>query len=385
MEMIPFISYPYEWCPEQLKQAALLTLEIQRQAIEAGWSLKDASAFNVQFIGAKPIFIDHLSFEPFKLEPWVGYRQFCEHFFAPLVLASHVDPLLASQLWNSVNGVDLWVASRALGNRGKFNLAINIHIHQMAKRVGGGGEYRVISQSKNSQLAIIEQLYHSISSLKFNLKSDAWDDYYKTCNYSQNAETFKAKTVAELLQQYSPKTVLDLGSNTGKYSNIASQYGASVVALESELSVVNELYLRNTSSSEILPLCIDLCSPTSSRGWANSERKTLHDRSNFDCVLALALIHHIVFHGQVPLGMVVESIASYGQYAVIEWIEPDDSYALRLQSRNANQLQEYNLHLFENSINKYFEIQSIHPIPESKRSLYFVKTRGLLINSAASR
>jgi hypothetical protein len=373
MDKIPFISYPYEWCPEQLKQAALLTLEIQRQAIEAGWSLKDASAFNVQFIGANPIFIDHLSFEPFKTEPWVGYRQFCEHFFAPLVLASHVDPLLASQLWNSVNGVDLSVASRVLGKRGKWNLAINLHIHQLGKKVHSGGARRTIKQSKNAQFAIIEQLYNSIRGLTFNLKSDAWDEYYETCNYSRKAEQHKTQIVTSILKEVSPSTLIDLGSNTGKYSQIASELGAYTVASEFELSVVNELYLRNKSASNLLPLCIDLCSPTASRGWNLTERKDFYSRIEFDCALALAIIHHLVFHGQIPLEKVIQMIASFGQNAIIEWVEPSDTYAQRLIAERTLGMQPYSRDLFEKSLKVHFEIISIHEIVETERALYFVK------------
>src|SRR4030067_2648469 len=65
-EPVAFLSYPYEWCFGQLKDAALLTLKAQELAVQRDMSLKDASAFNVQFQCGRPILIDTLSFERLK-------------------------------------------------------------------------------------------------------------------------------------------------------------------------------------------------------------------------------------------------------------------------------------------------------------------------------
>ncbi|MHA1543984.1 MAG: class I SAM-dependent methyltransferase, partial [Alphaproteobacteria bacterium] len=89
---IPFISYPYEWPAQQLKKAALLQLDIMLEGLKHNVTLSDASAYNFQFIGARPIFIDRLSLVPYvEGEIWTGYRQFCEQFLFPLILASSFD------------------------------------------------------------------------------------------------------------------------------------------------------------------------------------------------------------------------------------------------------------------------------------------------------
>jgi hypothetical protein len=76
---IPYVSYPYEWSFDQLKDAALLTLRVEEESLACGMSLKDASAFNIQFVGSMPVFIDLSSFEPDDGGPWLAYEQFCRH------------------------------------------------------------------------------------------------------------------------------------------------------------------------------------------------------------------------------------------------------------------------------------------------------------------
>ncbi len=122
-ELVPFISYPYEWSFSQLKDAALATLAIQKRSIKAGMSLKDASAYNIQFINGKPTLIDTLSFEIYKEgKPWDAYRQFCQHFLAPLALMARVDVRLGQLLRVFIDGIPLDLASRLLpaSTRAKF-------------------------------------------------------------------------------------------------------------------------------------------------------------------------------------------------------------------------------------------------------------------------
>ncbi len=130
---IPFISYPYEWSFSQLKDAALLTLNIQNIALEYNMSLKDASAYNVQFNDGKPIFIDTLSFEKYKAnQPWVAYQQFCEHFLAPLVLMSRVDMRLNKLLCTNIDGIPIEIASKLLPITTYFKFGLLAHVHSLA-------------------------------------------------------------------------------------------------------------------------------------------------------------------------------------------------------------------------------------------------------------
>src|SRR3989344_836563 len=133
-EQVPFISYPYEWCFSELKDAALLTLKIQRIALRSGMCLKDASAYNVQFKNGKPILIDTLSFETYRSgAPWVAYRQFCEHFLVPLALMSRSEIRLGGLMRVYPNGIPLDLASKLLPWRSWFSPALFFHLHLHSK------------------------------------------------------------------------------------------------------------------------------------------------------------------------------------------------------------------------------------------------------------
>ena len=115
---LPLISYPYEWCFSQLREAALLTLELQRRALAAGMRLKDASAYNIQFDAGRPILIDTLSFEVGDpTQPWPAYRQFCEHFLAPLALMAYRDPRCGLMLRDFIDGIPVDLAARLMPGR----------------------------------------------------------------------------------------------------------------------------------------------------------------------------------------------------------------------------------------------------------------------------
>ena len=312
-EAIPFISYPYEWCFGQLKSAALLTLAIQRRAVGRGMSLKDASAFNVQFRGAAPVFIDTLSFEPYvEGRPWVAYRQFCEHFLSPLALMARVDPRLSSLLRPQLDGIPLDLASRLLpgSTRLKLGLMLHIHLHARAKRAHGtkANPPRPRPFPKSALLGLVDSLESTVRGLRWEPGGTEWADYYADTNYSDAALDEKARLVASFLERIAPRTAWDLGANTGRFSRIAADRGASTVAFDVDPGVVERNYREGSRREEqnLLPLVIDLTNPSPALGWQSSERLSLVDRGPADVVLALALVHHLAIANNLPLSRIVE-------------------------------------------------------------------------------
>lgn len=367
MDRLQWITYPYEWSPRQLRAAALLTLDIQLKALECGFSLKDASAFNVQFVGPKPIFIDHLSIERDPGTPWIAYRQFIEHFFAPLMIAEVVSPTLP---WFGIDGLSVPEASAILGNRGRFSLATQIHIHQLAKRIVPGESNHSLGlpqQPIEHRRAILLQLRSAILALKLEVALSNWSDYYSTSNYSQEQSKEKEVLVSSWLERVRPGSLVDLGANDGKFSTLSASKGIDTLAVESDLEVVN----RTFDSQDFTFVRADLTAPSEGRGWMNLERAPLFERAKADAVLALALIHHLVFAGQIPLPKVVEMISSLGPHSVIEWIEPEDSYAQRLIARRVSGLHPYSREIFETALRENYGEFSSHPISGTHRVLYF--------------
>ena len=276
-EKIPFISYPYEWSFSQLKDAALTTLRIQKLSLEHGMSLRDASAYNIQFFNGRPILIDTLSFEKFGEKPWVAYKQFCQHFLAPLALSSYVDINLIKLLEIFIDGVPLDLTSKLLPLKTRIlpGLLIHLHLHASSQKkyADKGGKVRKdITLSKRSILGLVDSLEGAVKNLKWNPKGTEWGDYYEgNLNYLPTSLRDKANLVEKFLQLAKPKTVWDLGGNTGLFSRIASDKGIFTVSTDIDPAAVEINYrtVKARGEKNLLPLWIDLTNPSPNIGWAN--------------------------------------------------------------------------------------------------------------------
>ena len=241
-EEIQFLSYPYEWCFSQLKDAALTTLKIQKKAMDFGMCLKDSSAYNIQFRKGKPVLIDTLSFEIYKEgHPWVAYRQFCQQFLAPLVLMSYKDIRLNQLLRIYIDGIPLDLASSLLPLRTSLKFSVLSHINLHAKSQKHYAD-KVVDTSGNkmkriSLLGLIDNLESAVSKLKWRVRDTEWGEYYKDTNYSDDALQHKKEIVAEYLGRIKTKSVWDLGGNVGMFSRIASDSGIQTISFDNDPDV----------------------------------------------------------------------------------------------------------------------------------------------------
>lgn len=381
-QAIPFISYPYEWCFSQYREAALLTLRIQRLALQHGMILKDASAFNVQFIGTRAVFIDTLSCERLRgNRPWQAYAQFCRHFLAPLALMSYVDIRLSHLLKNFIDGVPLDLASRLLPWRSFLNSGLFMHLHihaKMQKQYQGHGadRARTAQVSAASMNNLIEHLSTTIKALTWKLPATEWGDYYENTNYTQVSFEHKLGTVRTFLREAAPKTVFDLGANDGTFSKIARDTGAMVVSLDIDPAAVEKNYRAARKSKEILilPLIFDLTNPSPEIGWSNEERQSLFGRGPADCILALALVHHLAISHNIPLGRIAKAFSRLGKWLIIEFIPKNDSKVKILLSSRKDIFDRYAESDFEAEFSHYFTIIKRTPVADSARTLYLMKT-----------
>ena len=381
-QRIPFISYPYEWCFSQLKDAALLTLEIQARAVDAGMSLKDCSAYNVQFLGSKPTFIDTLSFERYrKGEPWVAYRQFCQHFLAPLALMSHVDVRLHQLLRVHLDGIPLSLASRLLPRRTRFSFGLLSHIHLHAKaqeRFSGSSAPSTDRKvGRTSFLGLVESLRSPVDRFSWQAGGTEWHDYYDKTNYSSAAFEHKRQIVSELLDRItpSPSSVWDLGANEGVFSRIAGDKGFPTVAFDVDPAAVETHYIYSQSEkpSDILPLVLDLTNPSPGIGWANQERMSLVGRGPADTGMALALIHHLAISNNLPFSKIAQFLSQVCRTLIIEFVPKSDSQVQKLLLSREDIFSEYHQEAFEAEFGKLFSIEHRAPIRETERTLYLME------------
>jgi ribosomal protein L11 methylase PrmA len=384
-ERIPFVSYPYEWSFSQLKDAALLTLRVATLALEHDLILKDASAYNVQFVGYRPVLIDTLSFETYtEGEPWIGYRQFCQHFLAPLALMARVDVRMALMLRDHLDGIPLDLASALLSARTRLSPSLLAHVHMHARAQsryadsaseGGGG--RKVSVSKRSLVALLESLRGAVAKLDWEPAGTEWGDYYDATNYSASAMEEKSRVVCDFLERAKPRTVWDLGANTGRFSRIACDLGCTTVAFDIDGAAVEKGYrdAKARSDENLLPLVMDLTNPSPDLGWRLAERDSLVARGRADVVVALALIHHLAISNNVPLGDVAAFFASLADRLIVEWVPKTDSQVERLLASREDIFGDYTQDGFEAAFASVFEIEASVPVEEGGRVLYLMRRR----------
>lgn len=383
---IPFITYPYEWSFSQYKEAALLTLKIQKFSLDHGFSLKDASAFNITFYQGKPIFIDTLSFDFYSEgSPWHAYKQFITHFLGPLVLAKYCGSKSLLLMEKFMDGIPLDMLVKMLPFKTKLNPFLYSNIHMLAKYEA---KYNVKEETTNHKKSTISRkgLVNIITALfdyikKLDLKEvSEWSNYYQNINYSDNAFNEKTSIISEWVNNLNAKTILDVGGNNGHF--IRSIQGGFELALVGDIdqNAVGQSYIKSKQGKEnyVLPFVLDILNPSSGIGFNNEERFSFLSRIiKFKpyITLALALIHHVSLSGNVGFGMAANFFARFSKYLIIEFPDRSDSWVERLLNTKGtfrSHFDWYEQSIFENEFQKYFELVDKKRIPDSDRTLYLM-------------
>lgn len=382
-ERIPMISYPYEWCVSQLRDAARLLLRVQRRALEFGLSLKDASAYNIQFLRGRPVMIDTLSFEAHRPGPWFAYRQFCQHFYAPLLLASQADPQLARLSQVFIDGVPLPLASRLLPASSWLRPGPLMHIHLHAKAEqkwsGRAAPEPGASSARPPQDSrpLLESLERAVAAVRWAPRS-AWSTYYaEQPSYEQAAFDRKRELVTAWLQRVAPRTVWDFGANTGQFSRIAAEQGAQVVAFDADPACVELMYreARSSTIERLLPLVADLASPSPAIGWANAERMTVEQRGPADLMLALALVHHLAIGNNVPFADIAAYFSRVARRVIVEFVPRSDAMVRQMLAGRDDVFEDYAGEPFERAFAAHFTIDERVALMPSDRVLYLMTAR----------
>lgn len=355
-EKIPFISYPYEWSFSQLKAAAIKTLKINLIALEYGMILKDSSTYNIQFIGSKAIFIDISSFEIYQSNSlWAGYQQFCRHFLAPLLLASYKDVRLIKLLLVNIDGIDLSYVRKLLPIKSFLNSSVFLHIILNTSGVKTTSKKK-IKLNEQGLKSILVHLTDTIEKLKLKNKNSEWSDYYNNTNYSDSGLLQKASIIETFIKKLNVKTALDVGANNGKFSKLLSDSSIYTVSTDIDELAVEKNFIDalRDKNDNLLSLHLNLANPTPSIGWDNTERKSFYDRSKFDLVLALAVVHHFVITYDLSFEMIAEKFSKIGKYLIVEFPLPEDDKVQFISRNKLSQFSNYNIENFKTAFEKYF-------------------------------
>lgn len=372
---IGFISYPYEWSFDMLRDAALLTLEIASLAVDSQFQLKDATPYNIQWQHGKPVLIDHLSFEPLRKGPWIAYRQFCESFLAPLLLMHYKKQHLPQLFLAWPEGIPLTSAAKLLPWRSRFSIHTYLHIHMQAKL----SKKTTATPGKSNEFGTdkLKRIFLSLKTLVQSLQSPAgkteWADYYdeagKRGEYLQAKEEMVRLWLREAIDA---ETVLDLGANEGLFTKVALTQGRKVIAADIDPECINRLYLDNKKLAAPLFTAIqDLAWPSPGMGANNLERAPFLNRARADISLALALIHHLALQKKMSFEMIRDMVSPLSAQLIIEFVPAEDEKAALLLQRIEGLKPAYSQEEFESCFLQQYQLKRKETIKGSVRTLYW--------------
>ena len=375
---LDFVSYPYEWCFSALKSAALMHLNLQLDLLAEGFALSDATAYNVQFNGTRPVFIDHLSIVPYTDgEQWLAHRQFTMQFLAPLILWAKKG--IAPNPWyrGSLEGVPPEDLLPLLSFRDKLSFTVIAHIVGQSRL-----QARAIAAGENSQdpraslpakrfEAILIGLRDYIAGLSLPNAKTVWSDYDTNNSYDAEMAATKHAFVAKLAAEIQPAQLFDIGCNSGDYTQTAIDHGARhVVGFDFDFGALEQAFARfSKADAPVLPLWLDATNPSPAQGWAHAERKSFSQRSQADSLIALAVIHHLAIARNVPLEMAVDWLMSLAPTGIIEFPDKSDAMVRRLLSTRKDIFPDYTEQAFVSHVGARGRIVESQRIESGSRLL----------------
>ncbi|MGE0118016.1 MAG: 50S ribosomal protein L11 methyltransferase [Dongiaceae bacterium] len=380
---LPFISYPYEWPFPALKAAALLHLDLHLAALAKDVTLSDASAYNIQFDGARPVFIDILSLRRYREgEFWVGQRQFCEQFLNPLLLRATLGISHNSWYRGSLEGIGLADMSRLLPLRHRLSwralsnivLPARLEARARAKPTDSLGEAAKRKLPKAAYRYTLTQLRRWIEGLKpADTGPSVWGDYATANSYCDQEQQAKRRFVAEFVEKTRPKTVWDLGCNSGDYSLTALDAGAeTVIGFDLDQLAIEKAFFRAEGTKRrFLPLIMDAANPSPDQGWRQGERAGLDGRTRPDAVLCLAFEHHLALGRNLPLPQVADWITGLGRSGVIEFVQKSDPTVQRMLALREDIFADYGEEAFAAALSRFARIVRTETVSEHNRRLYW--------------
>ncbi len=384
-EPVIFLTWPYEWPFSMLKDAALLQLRLLETSVQNGWILKDATPFNIQWIGTRcPVFVDVPSFVPWEGGGyWQGYRQFCSTFLTPLLLTAHLgipfQPLLRSRL----EGILPEEALKYFYGLRRFKRGVPSHIWFPAKaerwmRRRPGAQRPAQSrrrQSRTTLLALLDSLKRLVAGLSYRPASSDWAQYPETHSYGEDDFERKKDFVAGHLAARRPGLTWDLGANTGVFSHIAAQSSRLVVGVDADQDTAEILYREARSSKipNIIPLVMNMSNLSPGQGWAGCERPGFDQRRSPDMALCLAMVHHMRVSANIPLRLFVEWLRSLDAAVIIEFVGRNDEMFEKLIAIKREEYADYTAENFESEVRKHFSVRDRLKLKDGLRELFLLE------------
>ena len=380
---LPFISYPYEWSFMLLKAAALHHLDLHSAALERGMTLSDASAYNIQFLGPRPIFIDILSLRKYREgEFWTGHSQFCNQFLNPLLLRALLGVSHNAWYRGSLEGIATTELAQLLPLRRKFSWNVLSQVVLQAKMQGlAQNRSKVeLSGTKQKRLPLtafqnmLTQLRVWIAKLQpLDRQKSVWNDYADANTYKEEEEQAKQRFITEFVEATKPSLLWDLGCNTGAYSEAALEAGAGrVIGFDFDQGALDQAFQRaDQKNLAFLPLFLDAANPSPDLGWRQQERAGFQERARADAVIALAFEHHLAIGRNIPLDQLLDWLVGLAPRGVVEFVQKDDSTIQQMLALREDVFPRYSEGEFMNQLQSHARIVRAETISAEGRKLFW--------------
>ncbi len=388
-EEIPFVSYPYEWSFSMLRDAALLHLDLLIEAVHHGFTIKDGTAYNVQFQHRRPIFIDIASFERLPPgTPWTGYRQFCQTFLYPLLLQAYKGISFHPWLRGRLDGITPRECWQMMSWRDGLRRGVATHValHAMMESrssPSSRGTTDALNAAGFQNDLIINGargLKRTIERLRWTPPTSNWSHYGCGQHYSHDDQQQKQQFVQKIASTRRWKQVWDLGGNIGHYGEIAAEYADLVIVADADHAAIDHCYRRlaeapRAVAERILPLVLSVVDLSGNMGWRGRERRAFTERGKPDLVLCLALIHHVVIGHGVPMAEFIDWLADLDTSLVIEFVSRDDPMVRQMLQNRRDACLDYDTAAFESAIAARFHVRHREALTSGTRTLVFAEPK----------
>jgi len=380
---VAVISHPYEWSFGQLRAAGLLHLDVALEALAADLTLSDATAYNIQFEGPRPVFIDHLSFRPYREgEFWAAHRQFCEQFLNPLLLRAELG--ISHNAWyrGALEGIPTEQLARLLPKSKRLSLRMNAHVFLPARYQRGTQSDAVRYDTRlrgarglprRGYEGLLQQLRNWIAGMRpKETQPSVWADYAADNTYSDVETEEKRRVVSEFAAARRPSLIIDLGCNSGFFAETAIAAGASAaVGFDFDTDALDQAYRRSVDHAlPFVPLFLDAANPSPAQGWAQAERTGFDDRARGDAVTALAFIHHLAIAKNTPLDQLVAWIAARAPAGLVEFIPKSDPTVQSMLRFRDDIFKNYTEEAFVTELSRHARIVNRTPVSATGRTIF---------------
>jgi hypothetical protein len=363
---LPVVTYPYEWSFSMLRDAALLTLDVTAACLEAGFQMKDATAYNVIFDGVRPVMIDLTSIERGFDGAWTAYGQFCDQFLAPLLVEAHLGVPFQPYVRSRLSGLPVTELAGMFPGLRRFRKGVFSHVYlrsrieRKARNLATEDRTELRKGMKLPVQAVVNsvrKMRRLVASLESTSPS-VWAGYEEDHSYRDDQRAAKEAFVDSVARSVGGRMAWDVGANTGVFSQILARHFPSVVAIDSDAGAVDHMYcsLSEMDETRIVPLVMDMADPSPNRGWRGRERRALHARGEPALTVWLAVIHHICLAGEVPISGFLDLVAETSPDAVVEFVAPDDPMSRRLMATRKTARDDYSREVFLAAVEERFQI-----------------------------